>query len=167
MVASFLHWRSSNGRKAMVQGRLLFFAIQVVPLVCLYASLHTIMQHLMILCQQKGVMISHKNVISNVLQTAAFEKPQRDSLQEPGSQYAMTRVALGLLPQSHIYSLVVICHATTYRGDQVISLPKFEIQHFLNAIQRFRINALLLVRQSPFQYTFHPLLILRWYKSSP
>ena len=95
--------------------------------------------------KQKGVMISHRNVISNILQIAAFEKPYRDSVQEPGSKYGMTEIALGLLPQSHIYSLVVICHATTYRGDQVINLPKFEIQQFLSSIQKFKINSLCLV----------------------
>ncbi len=95
----------------------------------------------------KGVMISHRNVISNTLQIATFEKPDRDSKQELGSKYSATEVALGLLPQSHIYSLVVICHATTYRGDQVIILPKFEMGSFLNAIQRFRINTLFLVSQ--------------------
>lgn len=142
------HWRSSNGRKAMVQGKLHFFAIQVALLVCPYASLHDIVQHLMTLRKQKGVMISHKNVISNVMQIVAFEKPHRDFVQEPGSKYGTTEVALGLLPQSHIYSLVVICHATTYRGDQVINLPKFEIQQFLNSIQRFKINTLPLVSQS-------------------
>lgn len=93
----------------------------------------------------KGVMISHCNVISNVLQIATFEKPYRDSRREPGSKYTYTEIALGLLPQSHIYALVVICHATTWRGDQVISLPKFEISQFLTAIQRCKINTLFLV----------------------
>ena len=93
-------------------------------------------------------MISHRNVISNVLQIATFEKPYRDSKREPGSKYTFTEIALGLLPQSHIYSLVVICHATTWRGDQVINLPKFEIAQFLTAIQRFKINTLFLVSQS-------------------
>lgn len=145
MEGSFPHWRSSNGRKAMVQGRLHIFAIQVAPPVCLYVSLHKAPQHLLILRKQKGVMISHRNVISNVLQIAAFEKPYRDSVKKPGDKYGMTEVALGLLPQSHIYALVVICHATTYRGDQVISLPKFEIKQFLSSIQRFKINILPLV----------------------
>ena len=90
-------------------------------------------------------MISHRNVISNVLQILAFEKPSRDARQEPGSRYSVTEVALGLLPQSHIYALVVICHATTYRGDQVINLPKFEMGSYLTAIQRFKINTLFLV----------------------
>ena len=94
---------------------------------------------------QKGVMISHRNVMANVLQVMAFEKPSRDSRQEPGSKYTVTDVVLGLLPQSHIYALVVVCHATIYRGDQVINLPKFEMSSFLNAIQRFRINQLFLV----------------------
>ncbi|KAK3166947.1 hypothetical protein OEA41_010072 [Lepraria neglecta] len=93
----------------------------------------------------KGVMISHRNVISNVLQISTFEKPYRDSMQEPGSKYGFMEIALGLLPQSHIYALVVICHATTYRGDQVINLPKFEIGQYLNAIQKFHINTLFLV----------------------
>ncbi|KAI9875086.1 MAG: hypothetical protein M1830_008880 [Pleopsidium flavum] len=93
----------------------------------------------------KGVMISHRNVISNILQISTFEKPYRDSLRDPGIQSDYTDVALGLLPQSHIYSLVVICHATTYRGDQVINLPKFELRQYLDAIQRFKINTLYLV----------------------
>ncbi len=65
-----------------------------------------------------------------------------------GVQSPYTEVALGLLPQSHIYALVVICHATTYRGDQVISLPKFELRQYLEAIQRFKINTLYLVSRS-------------------
>ncbi|MCJ1276684.1 hypothetical protein MMC21_004491 [Puttea exsequens] len=93
----------------------------------------------------KGVMISHRNVIANTLQIKTYEKPQRDPLKVPGSQYDYTDVALGLLPQSHIYSLVVICHSTTYRGDQVVNLPKFEMASYLNAIQRFKINTLYLV----------------------
>ena len=100
-------------------------------------------------------MISHRNVISNVLQIATFEKPYRDSRREPGSKYTYTEIALGLLPQSHIYALVVICHATTWRGDQVINLPKFEISQFLTAIQRYKINTLFLVSQ--FQLYLHDL----------
>ena len=90
-------------------------------------------------------MISHRNVIANVLQICTFEKPHRESMKPPGAEYAEPEVALGLLPQSHIYSLVVICHATTYRGDQVINLPKFEIQQFLNSIQKFKITILYVV----------------------
>ncbi|KAL8857672.1 MAG: hypothetical protein Q9178_005837 [Gyalolechia marmorata] len=93
----------------------------------------------------KGVKISHRNVISNTLQISTYESPSRERLKKSGGPYAGTEVALGLLPQSHIYSLVVICHATIYRGDQVINLPKFDLHSYLNAIQRFKINILYLV----------------------
>jgi hypothetical protein len=88
---------------------------------------------------QKAVMVSHHNVIANTLQLATFEKIRF----APGQQLD---VVLGLLPQSHIYSLVVICHANVYRGFGVINLPKFDLQQLLGAIQRFKINTLYLVR---------------------
>ncbi|GAB1213001.1 hypothetical protein ATERTT37_002150 [Aspergillus terreus] len=91
----------------------------------------------------KGVMIAHRNVIANVLQIATFEKSWRDTLGAPGQPY--TDVGLGLLPQSHIYALVVICHTGTFRGDQTIVLPKFEINSYLRAIQDFKIASLFLV----------------------
>ncbi|MCJ1300269.1 hypothetical protein MMC08_003065 [Hypocenomyce scalaris] len=93
----------------------------------------------------KGVMISHRNVIANVMQITAFEGPYRQSLMHPRAQSPFTDIGLGLLPQSHIYALVVICHASTYRGDQVIVLPKFDIHWYLEAIQRFQIRTLYLV----------------------
>ncbi|KAH7312116.1 hypothetical protein BKA65DRAFT_610189 [Rhexocercosporidium sp. MPI-PUGE-AT-0058] len=89
----------------------------------------------------KGVMISHRNVIANVLQIGTYEKPIRDKRPEN----KRTEVGLGLLPLSHIYGLVVIAQASTYRGDGVIILPKFELQSFLNAIQTHKIETLYLV----------------------
>ena len=149
MEPSFRHWKGSSGPKVRALGRLRSCAIRVVHQVCLYAKSHYNAAIFADTCSsnQKGVMISHRNVISNVLQIATFEKPYRDSRREPGSKYTYTEIALGLLPQSHIYALVVICHATTWRGDQVINLPKFEITQFLTAIQRYKINTLFLVSQ--------------------
>ncbi|OJD28016.1 hypothetical protein ACJ73_00595 [Blastomyces percursus] len=93
----------------------------------------------------KGVMISHRNVIANTLQIKAYESRHRGSLRAPGARLDPKDVALGLLPQSHIYSLVVICHAGPYRGDKVVILPKFEFNVYLNAIERHRISTLYLV----------------------
>ncbi|KUJ09310.1 amp dependent CoA ligase-like protein [Mollisia scopiformis] len=88
----------------------------------------------------KGVMISHQNVIANVMQIAAFEKPIREKRPGTGSE-----VVLGLLPLSHIYGLVVIAQASTWRGDGCIIMPKFELQSFLKAIQDHKIVTLYLV----------------------
>ncbi|KAL0937583.1 AMP-binding enzyme (4-coumarate-CoA ligase) [Colletotrichum truncatum] len=84
----------------------------------------------------KAVMISHRNVIANVIQFRTYESVSRKQL---GIE---TQVGLGLLPFSHIYGLVVVAHCGTYRGDGIIVLPKFELKQFLGAVQRFKINCL-------------------------
>ncbi|KAF1960880.1 phenylacetyl-CoA ligase-like protein [Byssothecium circinans] len=93
----------------------------------------------------KGVMISHRNVIANTLQITTYEYKARDARRAPGTESDYTETALGLLPMSHIYALVVICHVSIYRGDQVVVLPKFDFEQTLGAIQKFKINTLYLV----------------------
>lgn len=81
-------------------------------------------------------MISHVNVIANVMQTTAYEKVARQ-------KYGVdTQVGLGLLPLSHIYGLTVIALNSQYRGDEVIILPNFELDSFLAAVHSFKINQL-------------------------
>ena len=86
-------------------------------------------------------MISHRNVIANTMQYCLYEDVARRKM---GVE---TQVELGLLPFSHIYGLVVVAHAGTWRGDEVIVLPKFELTSYLQAIERFKINQLFVVRQ--------------------
>ncbi|KAL2130788.1 hypothetical protein VTI74DRAFT_5949 [Chaetomium olivicolor] len=82
----------------------------------------------------KAVMISHRNVIANTMQYCLFEDFGR-------RKYGVeTQVELGLLPFSHIYGLVVVAHSATWRGDEVIVLPRFELTEFLQAVERFKIN---------------------------
>lgn len=88
-------------------------------------------------------MISHYNVISNILQYEAHEWPARDS--NKGSSPIYTGNNLGLLPFSHIYGLVLIVHASVYRGDRVVVLPKFELESFLHATATHKINCLYIV----------------------
>lgn len=92
-------------------------------------------------------MVSHRNVIANILQMCAFENPSRKPAQQ--------NVVLGLLPQSHIYGLIVVCHVSIYRGESVVVLPKFDLKTFLNAIERFRINVLFVVGFSSYFHRLH------------
>lgn len=89
----------------------------------------------------KGVMISHRNVIANTIQITMYESKMRNAVGGPDYR----DVVLGLLPQSHIYGLVVISHLGTYRGDSVIILPKFDLHDCLASIQTYKINTLFLV----------------------
>ena len=85
-------------------------------------------------------MISHRNVIANTLQIATYDRPAREEIEK-----GYTDVALGLLPYSHIYGLIVVCMGSTYRGDQVVVLPKFDLQQYLAAIADYKINTLYIV----------------------
>ena len=96
-------------------------------------------QNLKLTVCQKAVMISHRNVISNVLSFTTYESY---NMKMKGMT---TQITLGLLPLSHIYGLVAVAHCSTYRGDAVIILPRFEFNSYLNAIERFRIERLLVV----------------------
>lgn len=84
-------------------------------------------------------MISHRNVIANVMQYTTYESYGR------AKQGIDTQVELGLLPFSHIYGLVVVAHSAAWRGDEIIVLPKFELTEYLQAIERFKINHLVVV----------------------
>ena len=89
-------------------------------------------------------MISHHNVISNVMQITAFDGPFRNTMRDPMQKH-YTENTLALLPMSHIYALVVMCHMGPYRGDGSIVLPRFEMQMLLNSIQKNKISTLYLV----------------------
>lgn len=84
-------------------------------------------------------MISHQNVIANTMQYRLYESVARKKFGVD------TQVELGLLPFSHIYGLQVIAHGGTWRGDEVIVLPKFELPQYLQAIEKFKINNLIVV----------------------
>lgn len=88
-------------------------------------------------------MISHLNVIANVLQLATIENTQRDAEGKPNASN------LGLLPFSHIYGLTIICHGGLFRGDEVIVLPKYELDQMLAVVDKFSVNVLYLVGLRP------------------
>lgn len=86
-------------------------------------------------------MISHFNVISNILQHTTYESVGRDA------EGVVTQVLLAPLPMSHIYALVVAAHVATWRGDGYVVLPKYDIETFLTSIQRFRVEQVLVVSE--------------------
>jgi acyl-CoA synthetase (AMP-forming)/AMP-acid ligase II len=90
-------------------------------------------------------MISHRNVIANVTQASTYDDKFRKDCAKDAGIPLFRDVVIGLLPFSHIYALVLICHTSTWRGDQVIVLPKFEQKSFFESIQHYGITALYLV----------------------
>lgn len=84
-------------------------------------------------------MISHRNVIANVLQICAADSVSRKELGVD------TQTTLGVLPFSHIYGLVLVALVGQYRGDRVVVLPKFDLAVLLAAVQTYRIEQLSVV----------------------
>ncbi|KAJ4259697.1 hypothetical protein NW762_007628 [Fusarium torreyae] len=87
----------------------------------------------------KAVQITHRNVISNIMQMTIQDAAGRKAAGVD------TQVQLGLLPLSHIYGLVPVAHYGIYNGDDTIVLPRFELKSLLSAIQRFKIQQMALV----------------------
>eukprot|EP01102_Stenamoeba_stenopodia_P019286 TRINITY_DN7247_c0_g1_i1.p1 TRINITY_DN7247_c0_g1~~TRINITY_DN7247_c0_g1_i1.p1 ORF type:complete len:581 (-),score=97.94 TRINITY_DN7247_c0_g1_i1:107-1849(-) len=76
----------------------------------------------------KGVMLTHYNVVSNLLQVNSIEPlGEKDSL-------------IGILPFWHIYGLVLTLNCALYGGAHIAVLPRFTIDSFLRTLQDYKIN---------------------------
>jgi len=93
----------------------------------------------------KGVMISHYNIIANVLQANAHESQFMDDMRKKTNNVYFTERSLGLLPLSHIYALVCVGHSGPYRGNCAVILPKYDFKWLLQSIQEHKINTLFMV----------------------
>ena len=72
----------------------------------------------------KGVMLTHRNLVSNLCQIAPFD------LIRDGDR------VIGILPFFHIYGMVVILNAALYKGATVVTMPKFDLEPFLQTMQQ-------------------------------
>ncbi|ORY66285.1 putative phenylacetyl-CoA ligase [Pseudomassariella vexata] len=86
----------------------------------------------------KGVMLTHTNIVSNILQTVAVEA--RSGLHWSGGPDGKGDKQLGILPFFHIYGLTAMVHCTVLEGFQVIVMPKFELERACQLIQKYGIT---------------------------
>ena len=76
----------------------------------------------------KGVMLTHYNLVANICQMEAARFLSDDE------------VLIGVLPLFHIYGLVVILNAGLAKGAAIVTLPRFELEGFLQAMQDYRVT---------------------------
>ncbi|MGZ4269334.1 MAG: AMP-binding protein [Solirubrobacteraceae bacterium] len=76
----------------------------------------------------KGVMLTHRNLVANVLQTMAVQPV------EPGDTLA------GVLPLFHIYGMSVVMNCTLRQGATVVLMPRFDLEQFLGLVEEHRIT---------------------------
>jgi acyl-CoA synthetase (AMP-forming)/AMP-acid ligase II len=107
----------------------------------------------------KGVMLTHRNIVANLAQLAAIEHADLTAL-------------VGVLPFFHIYGMVVILNFGLMRGLTVVTMPKFEFEPFLKALQDWRIELAHIVPPVAIALAKHPVVDhydlshLRWLLSA-
>ncbi|KAH8068955.1 ligase [Aureococcus anophagefferens] len=87
----------------------------------------------------KGVMLTHGNIVANLIQTVAMVERARPDL--------CTRddTLLGLLPMFHIYGMITILHFSMIYGTTLVTLPNFEPESFLKTIAQHQVSVAHLV----------------------
>ena len=76
----------------------------------------------------KGVMLTHRNLVANMC--------QMDGLDYFHSEDRL----LCVLPLFHIYGLVVVLNMGLHLGSTTIIMPRFDLEQFLEAIQKYRVT---------------------------
>ena len=76
----------------------------------------------------KGVMLTHYNLVANLLQSArVVGLTERDTV-------------IGVLPFFHIYGMVVIMNLSLHVGATVVTMPRFDLQQFLQTLEKYRVT---------------------------
>ncbi|MBV9280217.1 MAG: AMP-binding protein, partial [Chloroflexi bacterium] len=63
---------------------------------------------------------------------------------------------LGLLPFYHIYGMVCILHGALFMGATVVTLPRFDLEQFLDTMERYRVTVAHLVPPIILALAKHP-----------
>jgi acyl-CoA synthetase (AMP-forming)/AMP-acid ligase II len=76
----------------------------------------------------KGVMLTHYNLVANLRQMQGLCYFYEDD------------TLICVLPLFHIYGLVVVLNMGLYTGATVVTMPRFEMESFLKAIQDYDVT---------------------------
>ncbi len=98
----------------------------------------------------KGVMLSHRNLVANMVQLDGAESLSRGLTEDD--------TVLAILPFFHIYGLLVIMNWALSNGARIVVLPRFELETFLGALQEHRVTYLHLVPPILLALAKHPIV---------
>jgi acyl-CoA synthetase (AMP-forming)/AMP-acid ligase II len=76
----------------------------------------------------KGVMLTHYNMVANLYQLEQHDTTsERDTL-------------IAVLPFFHIYGMNVIMNTGLFKGATIVTMPRFDMEQFLNAMQTYKVT---------------------------
>lgn len=76
----------------------------------------------------KGVMLSHRNLVANIVQMNATLQDQEDE------------VALAVLPFFHIFGLQAVMGNRLAQGHTIVTMPRFDMKRALELIEKFSVT---------------------------
>src|SRR5438094_2970149 len=76
----------------------------------------------------KGVMLTHRNLVANVLQTSAVVQATEEEH------------SIAVLPFYHIYGFTVLLNISLYQGVTIVTMPRFDLELFLRLMQDYAIT---------------------------
>ncbi|MBP43141.1 MAG: 4-coumarate--CoA ligase family protein [Deltaproteobacteria bacterium] len=94
----------------------------------------------------KGVMLSHSNLVSNLYQFENFEPTGEDD------------TLIAVLPFYHIYGMTVILNSALRHGARVVCMLRFDLEQFLNLMQKYEVTRAYLVPPIVLALAKHPMV---------
>jgi acyl-CoA synthetase (AMP-forming)/AMP-acid ligase II len=76
----------------------------------------------------KGVMLTHYNLVANVVQTDRVER------------LTEKEVMIGILPFYHIYGMVCLMSGALRVGATIVTMPRFDLEQFLSLIEKHKVT---------------------------
>lgn len=94
----------------------------------------------------KGVMLTHYNLVANVLQTAAVEEMAKED------------VIVAIIPFFHVYGFSSVMNLGLHTGATIVTLPRFDLQQFLVALEKHAVTRAYVVPPIVRTLASHPLV---------
>src|SRR6266536_2680933 len=94
----------------------------------------------------KGEMLTHYNLVANLCQMEGL------------CYFSKNDTLICVLPLFHIYGLVVILNMGLYTGSTIVTLPRFELEQFLNAVRDYEVTLAHLVPPIVLALSKHPIV---------
>ena len=92
----------------------------------------------------KGVMLTHHNLIANLVQCAAVMKIDEGE------------TVLSFLPFFHIYGMQVLMNGALCQGGKVVTMPRFDLEQFLGHCQEYEVKRCFVVPPVVLALAKHP-----------
>jgi acyl-CoA synthetase (AMP-forming)/AMP-acid ligase II len=102
----------------------------------------------------KGVMLTHRNLVANIVQTDASDHYLHDE-----------DTTIAFLPFFHIYGMEVIVMVGLWSGATLVVMPKFDLETYLDLVERHRATILHVVPPVVVALAKHPSVEQRDFSS--